>query len=258
MMPSPPVVKSADRVLDLLELLARKAHGLTHAELSSALEIPKSSLTQLLGNLEARRYLRFAPGPNVYTLGPALLDLVGRGRVAVGLVELAQPIAERITKQTGESSSLNLLRGDQVQRVCGANASQPLQFSMTIGELAPLYAVSSGKMLLATMPDDQREAYLARVRPMKITARTIVSPTALRRQLREAASEGVAYSFEEFTPGIVGIAVAVRDEGGEVVGALNVAMPTVRDSPGHRRAIVAALRDGARRLEADLHRARAG
>ena len=248
----PVVVKSADRVLDLLELLARKPHGLTHTELADTLDIPKSSLTQLVGNLQARDYLTFTPGPNVYMLGPALMRLVRRGQIATDLPALAQPITDRITKLTGESSSLNLLRDDQVQRVCGVNASHPLQFSMTIGELAPLYAVSSGKILLALMPEAEREAYLARMKPRRITPHTITSLTTLRRELRAAARNGVAYSFEESAPGIVGSAVAVLDEERRPGGALTVAMPSVRDSARHRRTMLAALRDGARRLEQEL------
>ena len=55
-------VKSADRVLDLLELLTRRGKAMSHTELSLALGIPKSSLTQLLRNLTDRGYLLFSPG----------------------------------------------------------------------------------------------------------------------------------------------------------------------------------------------------
>jgi DNA-binding IclR family transcriptional regulator len=70
-----PTVKSADRVLDLLELLCSAGRPLTHTEISSALSIPKSSMSQLLGNLRRRGYLTFQAGPNVYELGPAVAKL---------------------------------------------------------------------------------------------------------------------------------------------------------------------------------------
>jgi DNA-binding IclR family transcriptional regulator len=247
-----PVVKSADRVLDLLELLAHKGRPLTHGELCAELGVPKSSLSQLVGNLLDRGYLSFTPGPNTYALGDALARLVTQRRRSLALPDIAQPITERITRLTGESSSLNLRRDDLMQRVCGANSTQPLTFSMTVGEFAPMYAVSSGKVLLAQLDRAGLDAYLARTPLVRITPRTITSAAALRKELKTVRQDGVAWSVEEYTPGIVGAAVPVFDAAGGVVGAFNVAMPIVRDRPEHRRLIVATLRDAALSLQRDL------
>lgn len=246
------VVKSADRVLDVLELMVRAGRGMTHTEIAGALGIPKSSLTQLLGNLESRGYLAFTAGANLFAAGPALVALSRAARRQRDLAYLAQPIAERLTRLTNESSSLNLLRDGEVLRVCGASSTQPLHFSMTVGEAAPAYAVSSGKIILALMPEAEREAVIARMRFRRVTQRTIHSAAALRRELREAAANGHAVSDEEYTPGIVGLAVAVTDAAGAPLGAFNVAMPAVRDNPAHRRRVLAALRDAAVALRREI------
>jgi DNA-binding IclR family transcriptional regulator len=247
-----PVVKSADRVLDLLELLARKGRPLTHGELCAELGVPKSSLSQLAGNLLDRGYLTFHPGPNTYALGDALARLVSQRRRSMALPDIAQPITERITRLTGESSSLNLRRDDLMQRVCGANSTQPLTFSMTVGEFAPMYAVSSGKVLLAQLDREELDAYFARTPLRRITPHTITSMTGLRKQLREVRVQGVAWSIEEYTPGIVGAAVPVFGATGQAIGAFNVALPAVRDRPEHRRLIVRTLQDAARTLQRDV------
>src|SRR5689334_1290582 len=59
-------VKSADRVLDILQLLARQGSALSHHEIGTSLGIPKSSLTHLLRNLVAREFLSLDPGPGTY------------------------------------------------------------------------------------------------------------------------------------------------------------------------------------------------
>ncbi len=248
----PALVKSADRALDVLELLARKGRAMSHTDIAVALAIPKSSLTQLLRNLQARGYLVFTPGPNTYTLGEAVFALAQRGRQGFDLAALAQPLVGRITRLTEESSSLNLLREGQVERVCGADSSQLLHYAMKLGARAPMYAVSSGKAILAFMPAARREAYLSRVKFEKLTPKTITSVAALKRELQRVAAAGVAYSIEEYTPGIVGVAVPVLDSGGHAIGAFNVALPAVRYEEAHRRAIVAALRDAAKELEAEI------
>jgi DNA-binding IclR family transcriptional regulator len=250
--PRKAVVKSADRVLDVFETLAQKGRALTHTEISTELGIPKSSLSQLLGNLVERGYLAFTPGDNTYDIGTRLREVVERQRRRATLPDLAQPLCDRITRLTGESSSLNLPRDGMSQRVCGANSSQPLTFSMSVGETAPMYAVSSGKVLLAWLEERELQAYLQDTPLKPITRHTITSASALRRELKEVRRNGVAWSIEEYTPGIVGLAVPVFDPDGKVLGAFNVAMPSVRDTPQSRTLLVATLKDAAASLQKDL------
>ena len=68
-------VKSADRVLDLFELLAHSGREMPHSEIAEVLQIPKSSLTQLLRNLIGRGYVEVTPNGRGYRLGATLLRL---------------------------------------------------------------------------------------------------------------------------------------------------------------------------------------
>src|SRR3546814_10923143 len=72
-------VKSADRVLNLLELLAFTPTAQSFTELSQALAIPKSSLFQLLKNLLNRGYVRQAEDTGRYLLGDTVRALVTKG-----------------------------------------------------------------------------------------------------------------------------------------------------------------------------------
>ena len=71
-----PAVKSASRVLDLLECLGVSKQPLSFLELSRELRIPKSSLFHLLGDLTARKYVEHLPDVSRYRLGPALAELL--------------------------------------------------------------------------------------------------------------------------------------------------------------------------------------
>lgn len=188
-------------------MLAQKARPLSHAELATELGIPKSSLSQLLANLVNRTYLTFDARRSTYEFGDGFKRLNERRTRISSLPELAQPLCDRITRVTGESSSLNLRRDFEVERVCGSNSSHPLTYSMQVGELAPMYAVSSGKALLATFSERELNEYLSNVKLKSLTKHTITSATALRREIAEVRKLGVAWSFEEFTPGIIGVAV---------------------------------------------------
>jgi len=252
--PKEPTVKSADRVLDLLELLCSTGHPMTHTEIASALSIPKSSTSQLLGNLERRGYLSFQAGPNVYALGPALSRLAEGTKSSSDFLHVAQNAVDVIAKTTRETASFYQRRGDQVERVTVANSLRPLRYWMQVGESMPLHATSGGKAILASMQKSQRERILSRMRLTKVTANTITSYRALRKELAATAKTGIAYSREEFEEGVIGISVAILKRDNQPEGSLSVVFPTVRDKPAHRKVIINALRAGKAHLETEIGR----
>jgi DNA-binding IclR family transcriptional regulator len=242
-------VKSADRVLDLFELLARRSGGLSHQEIAEALEIPKSSLTQLLKTVIIRGYVSYSSSDKHYHLGDRFTSIVRQISRPLDLVTQALPILEEITAKTRESSALNLLKGNQAEVVATVSGSQRLVSHMRLGDLAPLYATSGGKIILAHMPDALQEKYLAKVEFQAITKKTISSVKELRRELGKARQTGIAYSFEEFTPGIVGLAKAILSESGEPVGSINVALPAVRFEAKIERLVTETLNEAKLELE---------
>jgi DNA-binding IclR family transcriptional regulator len=242
--PSAPrsAVKSADRVLDVLELLASTGRSMTHGELARRLAIPKSSLTPLLRNLAQRGYVEQLPHTLQFHLGEGTYALARRGARSRELVRLSEPWLHRLMRITGESAGLSVLREDVAERIASAESSKAVLYSMHVGVLQPLYASSAGKVLLAWMPVTEREAYLRRIKLHPRTEQTIRSPAVLRRQLQAVREEGVAWSFGEFTAGIVGIGVPVLDAHGRAMAAVGVALPASRLDDPRKKKLVDALR----------------
>jgi DNA-binding IclR family transcriptional regulator len=248
-------VKSAGRVLDLLELLSRTGKAMSHSEIAACLGIPKSSLTQLLRDLTGRGYLAFQPGPNSYTLGPNFFALLRQGQEGFSLDALARPVLEKLSAATHESCSFNVYRKDHVERVCGVDSPQALTYRMQPGTRFTLYGSSAGKAVLAALPEKERERYLARVRIERQTEATVKSVAELRRHLAKAARDGVAYSSGEYLPGIVAIAAAVRRGDGYPLGALNVVIPAIRYDAAMDAKCLRALLAARASLERELHAA---
>lgn len=242
-------VKSADRTLDLLELLAQWGREMSHAEIAEALDIPKSSLTKLLRNLTDRGYLRFVADTKGYRLGDAILKLAQQSNQRRSLIECAQPVLRDITQQTSESCALSQLKGEQVEVVATVTSEQRLQSHMRLGDLAPLYAVSGGKAILAYLPDGMREEYMRAVTFQRFTKNTISSKKALLATLEDVRKNGFALSMEEYTPGIVGVGVPILSPGGFPLGSLNVAIPAVRYSNEVRERAIAVLTTSAERIQ---------
>lgn len=245
-------VKSADRTLDVLELLANWGRQLSHAEIAVALDIPKSSLTKLLKNLTARDYIQHVPETKDYRLGNAILKLANQLGQVRSLSSQAQPILEQITDQTNESCALNQLKGDQVEIVATVVSKHRLVSHLQLGDAAPLYAVSGGKAILAFLPDSMRNEYLHTVQFERFTTKTLNSKKALIAELHEVNQSGVAFSQEEYTPGIIGIGVPIFSSAGFPIGSFNLAIPAVRFNAAVKKTAVLALKDAADRLRRKL------
>lgn len=221
-------VKSADRVLDLFELLSRSSRGVSHSNIADRLGIPKSSLTPLLRNMLLRGYVVIGENGRSYQLGPQLLKLVRIGRIASDLAKEATSLLQQATRDVGETSAFNQLHDDQQEVVATVTGRHRLISNMKVGDISPLYATSGGKAMLAAMPEDYLDAYFKRVEFQAATSHTLLERGAVERQLEEIRQSGFAYSFEEWTPGIIGIGVAVPGPDEFPIGSINFAIPAAR------------------------------
>lgn len=221
------VVKSADRALDVIEYVTGVATAPTFTQLVRALGLPKSSLSQLLSNLVARGYLELDASTATYRPGEGLFALVRRASAAVPLRALVTPVLERLRDALNETAGFYIQHGDEIELVGAAASRHALVYIMNIGERAPLYAISPGKIVLAHMTPDELDGWLERTHLRRFTETTITSPAALRRELAEVRREGFANSNGEYSRGIRGIACAVMAED-RLVGSVNVSIPQVR------------------------------
>lgn len=219
-------VKSADRVLDILEAVAADSGRTSFSRLMGELGIPRSSLFQLLNNLTARGYLEQDEASMRYRLGPRIAEL-SQKRPAPSLPALVMPVLQTLSRETNETAGFYVRDGDYVTAIATCTGGQALAYTMQVGEKAPLYAISSGKMMLSHMADAEIKAYFARIHFEKVTPHTITSARLLWEQIRAAREEGFAYVQEEFTLGIAGIATGVLANG-KLAGTVNLAVPTVR------------------------------
>ena len=83
-------------------------------------------------------------------------------------------------------------------------------------------------MLLAFADVAERASYLARVRPMKHTPRTLVDRAALGAELVRVRAAGYALVDQELEVGLRSLAVPVRRPDGTVVAAMNVGVQATR------------------------------
>lgn len=243
-------VKSAMRALDVIEYLAKLDRPVTHGEIADSLAIPKSSLSKLLRTLQARHYVEYVQGDHAgFRIGKRLGSLVKAEAAKFDLIELGRPSLRKIVAVTGESAALNKLQDDVVEVIASEQGPQRLSTTMRLGDVAPLYATSGGKVLLANMPDSWINEYVSKVTFVPVTPNTIRDATALKQELKNVRDKGFAYSFNEFTPGITGIAKAILSPDGRAIASLNVTIPSVRYTEATRSKVEDAISKAVSALE---------
>jgi len=228
--------RAANRVVDILELVAASREGLPLREISAQLEAPKSSLLPLLRALTARRYL--AQGRSgEYRLGSGTLTLGAGSASQRDLADVAHPALVELMRRTGETVFLGTLGGDglSVVYVDKVESEHIIRYAAGVGDRRPLHATSSGKAILAFLPPEQREQILRALPLARHTERTVTSPAALRAGLDEIQRAGACVSLDEMVRGAAGVAAPILDRQGRVAGVCTVAGPTDRVRPQVRQ-----------------------
>ena len=246
------IVKSADRVIQILEAIGERKDGITHGELSKSLNIPKGSLSRLCANLVNREYLSFDVVSKLYTLGPQILALTRLFLANLDIARIGQPVLHELTMTIDEDTEIAVMKGTDVLIVCKESSTRPLRRVIAIGDRYPMYATSAGKAILAYLPKTEIDRYLSSVELRPITKRTITDAKALTRELKEIRSKALAYSREEVHEGVTGMAAPVFDLYDKVVASVVVTIPTFRLNRKRVKVIEGSLRDASESLSRKL------
>jgi len=243
---------SVERVTSALELLAGKRLGLTLAELSRQLDVPKASLLDLLRGLEDIHYVE-KDDTGRYQLGSGAIAFARATLVSHDFIELARSFLSRLVRDSGETALVAYLDEEEMVAVYvdKIESDSPIRYTVPLGLRRELYACSVGKALLAHLPSAQLEEYLRRTPLEAFTERTISDAGRLRSELDAVRRNGFATTQDERTTGASGFAAPVLASDGTIVAGITVAGPTSRVLPKASR-LCALVRDTAREMSSSL------
>lgn len=225
----PSGLQSVDRALQVLELLAGWGTGGV-SELATEIGVHKSTAFRLLGALEARELVEQTTERGKYRLAFGLVRLARRVNVQMELTEQAGMLTERLSRKLGESVNVAVLREHFVVNVVQSRGQASVVSQNWIGQLTPLHATSSGKVLLAHLDSTERAELIERGLE-RFTPNTHTDPATLEDELATVVKRGHATTFGELEIGLNAVAVPVRGEDGTVVAALSASGPAYRVTP---------------------------
>lgn len=245
-------VKSADRVLQVFDLLATEPRGLSFTEIRERLQLPKSSAYTLLTTLVAHQYLTLDEGTRRYAVGLRLWQAGQAYLPATGLEQAALPYLQEASDAVNETAQLAILDGIENVYIAKVDAKQQLTLASRVGGRLPAYATGVGKALLCGLTDEEVRARFQGVRFTRFTEHTVTSLRALLAELRAARERGYATDNGEYTPGVHCVAMPIRDRSGQICAAMSISVPVVRMSERLSEKIVKVLSDETDALSARL------
>lgn len=220
-------VQSVDRAVSVLEILARLGEaGVT--DLATDIGVHKSTVSRLLSALEEHELVEQAYERGKYRLGFGILRLANAVSGQLDITQQGREICERLAVEVGETVNIAVLRSHYAVNVDQARGPTSVGSHNWVGELTPLHATSSGKILVAFMSAEARQELLAEAGLHRYTEHTITKPDDLERQLESVARDGYVISIEELELGLTAVAAPIRDHTGTVIAALSVSGPVYR------------------------------
>jgi IclR family transcriptional regulator, pca regulon regulatory protein len=240
-------VKSAVRVLELIEYLAGCAEPVTLKEITQELGYPKSSTHALAQTLVARGYV-IQDATERYVLVHASRHGSAVRAQEARLLSAAHPVMEELRERSGETVivSVRTSRGE-VKRLAKCVSRQVVRYDVDLDAPNESYCTATGRVLLAYWDSASVDAYLARKSIVAYTAATVTDLNVLRRILAEVRRQGFAINDQEYVQDSVGIAAPIRDRDGNVVAALNLGTLTARFKT-RREEFIAAVKDCALKI----------
>jgi IclR family pca regulon transcriptional regulator len=251
----PDFVQSLERGLAVIRAFDAAHPELTLSEVAAATNVTRAAARRFLLTLAELGYVR--SDGRLFSLTPKVLELGYAYLSSLSLPDVAEPHLETLAAEVNESSSISVLDRDDVVYVARVPVSRIMTVTISVGTRFPAYATSMGRVLLAGLPDEQLDAYLARVRLQRLTSRTVSSVASLRAELARVKAQGWSIVNQELEEGLRAVAAPIRDRRDRVIAAVNISTQASRTSlETMRRELLPPLLATVKRIEADLSTAR--
>jgi len=233
-------VKTIQRVLDILEILEEYPEGLTLAEITQKIHLPKSTVHRILGVFLERQYVRESHSDGKYLLGYQILSLSKSCVNGIDLLREARPYLEALNKEFNETVILGGFDNKKFSVIYldKIDTSHSLRMVSHIGERVPIHCTALGKAILSKFTIDELQEKLKNYELKAFTENTITDPNELIHNLKEIDKVGYSIDEGEYKQFISCIAAPVCGFQGKPIGAIGISMPTTRFSKDRQIQII--------------------
>jgi IclR family acetate operon transcriptional repressor len=229
-MPGSVTVAAVERAADvLLHFSVTPGPDLGVTEIAADLGLSKAAVHRVLASLRTRGLVELDAQTHRYSLGVSAMRLGMSYLDRIDVRRIARPFLKQLSERTQETATLSIKveHGSRVY-VDQVTPEREVIMSVTLGKPYPLHAGASSRALLAFLPEETIEAYIASGPLSSMTASTIIDAAALRQDLAAVRAAGWARSTAERMSGAGSVAAPVLDHDGNAVAVISVCGPAER------------------------------
>jgi len=244
------ILDVALNVIDKMASDQEEYHSLS--SLARQFNINRSRTFRILKTLEGRGFVIYDPKTEMYRLGLKFLAISKNIRNRLNLRKEAEEVLKDLAASTGDTSYLIVVSGNSAIVVDRYSGDNMLQLAAPIGARLPMYTGAAPKILLAFMPEEQRERMINDMDLSSYTPNTITNKVSLRKTLAEIRKQGFAVDEQDFEIGAFAFGAPVFDHEGKIVAGVSITTPTARCSPERRTELIPLVIEAARKLSEKL------
>lgn len=212
-------VPAAEKALDILEFMADRPEGVTQTEISIGVGRSIHEIYRIIQLLEKRGYLVRAPRSDRYRLSLKLFELAHKHPPVNRLIDVALPAMRGLANDTDQSCHLAVLRALKILVILQIDSPLPMRYSVAVGAEFPIMETSSGAVLLANLPEGEREQLIDRILAMDETA---PDRAGIESRVGGCLKHGYEMRPSLAVEGCTNISLPIRDHVGHVVAAVTV------------------------------------
>ena len=223
---------SLEKSLAILEYLAARPEGASLATISTDLDQLRSSCHRTLHELIRYGYVRTLPQRGDYALTTKLASLGLSFLSKSGVVDIAQPIIDRLASATEELVRLAIVDGHRLTLVAKAQGARSgLLYDPDMGIELQLSCSAAGHAWLMTLSEEEAVEAVTRQgfgQPAQFGPNAPTTLKALLRMLDESRQRGFSLIRDVYAPGMSSMAAPVQRGEDRATGVVVIAGPSMR------------------------------
>lgn len=191
------------------------------AQLAQKLEMPKSTLLNMLKTLEMFDLIVKSPMNNTYRLGIELLEMGYSVRSSLPILQYAMPLLEELQEKTGKIIYFTIPKNGRVLYLESIYpGKRNINYSVT-GKTLPMHCTGCGKSMLSHLKQEETDEIIRYYGLPRYTPTTITDYDQLMEELRITRERGYAIDLSEESFGVKCVAVPIRTND-RVLGAISI------------------------------------
>lgn len=219
---------SLEKGLTVLRAIAMADRPIGFSETARRVGLDYSTAYRLMMTLERLGFIERNADSTGFAVGPAALPIGLAYHRSSNLVAAAQPEMTRLMRTVNETVNLAVLDGDAMLLLVSVEGPHLLATRTRVGQRFPIHCSASGRVMLASMEQSERNQLIDSLELTAETPYTITDRDELRCHVAKIERRGYAINREEHAIGLMAVSVPIRIRGGHAIATLDIAVPSAR------------------------------